>query len=494
MKLINSTKIFVISKIKRKVYLYRKLKNRKLHPLNISRKDLKASVQRYSTIRNKLISEIREYNVIEDPFDNNRIFFEGYKILSYNGDLMGKVFTREGHIYRGIYSESEDVFKRLWNTGILQVLGQNELIPKTTVTNYYTDEYPLILEHEVVTMSASKLWNYEMVKDASILICLIQQVCNAFGFKLHDGHLNNVTFNNGHPVFTDIGSIVINDGNVFRQKAGTLFAGCYRLLFWEVENSILKRIQPYDELNNTLCIEPQYYDDQTIECKLILKKYIRYHIIRSSLLSNYLIFKMFYLYDVRPEYIELLFNAGCRTKQVEDYSKDVNAILFAIESIKSEILKITDIGGSAGYIPKILQNNLSVEVNCLEHSDIKSEMAYNSYKEENIKLNTYLFNYIYGADEKTLELIKADLVTAVDVTNNLSIYQTWKADSLFNDLAKISNKYVAITIHIDEIKQKTYKITDIKKQFMMFFELVYENEFSLEKGKNIYVYLGRKII
>lgn len=486
-------KKFIIYKARQQVHLHRKLKEKRLHSLRIRKKDLIEWSNYYFKLKKGIVDEITSYNcaIFEEK---QKILLENYKILSYNGDLMGKVITNKGKIYRGIYKESRGMFEELWKTGLLQILGKYELIPKTTITEYYTEEYPIILEHEVVTMSTSKMWNYEMVKDACILICLIQDICNSFGFKLHDGHLNNVTFNNGHPVFTDIGSIVKNDGHIVGQKADLLFAGCYKLLFWQLENSVLKRVQMYDEMNNSIWIHPMYYNDQTIEYKAMLKKYMRYHLIRSSIISNYIIFKMFCLYDVRPEYISALFHNTNKVSNTPYYEEDVRAILAAINSVKIDIDNITDIGGSSGYVPQILEDSLSKRVNCVEYSDKNSELAYMSFRNEKRKINTYLFNYIYGADSETLNVLKADLVTAVDITHNMVVYQMCKIDSLLNDLYKLTNKYIAITIHIMKQDKQKYMGEDLVKKILKFYKILYINQFISDEYQTAIVFLCEKIV
>lgn len=487
MSLMNWKK-YIVFKTKQQVHLQRKMKERRLHPLKVKKSDLKECSKYYEKIKNNIINEIEKFNYVTNE-EEQKVLLRDYKILSYNGDFMGKVLTYKGKIYRGIYQESSLTFMELWETGILQILGKYELIPKTSISKYHTEDYPIILEHEIVTMSTSKIWNFEMIKDACILICLIQDICNYFGFKLHDGHLNNITFNNGHPVFTDIGSFVKNDDNIIGQKEDLLFAGCYRLLFWQLDNSILKRIQPYDEMNNSIWIHPMYYDDQTIEYKMMLKKYVRYHFFRSSIVANYLIYKMFCLYDIRPEYISLLFQNKDESSDISYYEEDMSAILKAIRFSKIDIENITDIGGSAGFFPRCLEEKLKVKVNSVEYKDKNSDLAYISFKNEKRNINTYLFNYIYGADNETLNVLKADLVTALDVTHNVAAYQVCKLDSLLNDLYKLTKKYIAITIHIMKQDIIQYTEVELENKISEFFKILYANRFvSTECDKGI-VYL-----
>ncbi len=484
-----NVKEFVVLKARQKAHLYKKLKSRKLHSKWISYKTLKTEKRYFDDIIHQLINKVKEIQKLSEiTIDKGTIKLVDYSILSYNGDFMGKVITKDDHIYRGIYKESCQAFIQLWKSGLLQALGEYGYIPETTVTEYFTEDYPIIIEHQKVLISESKLWNYEMIKDACIQMSIIQKVCNAFGFKLHDGHLNNVTFSNGRCLFTDIGSFMLDDGFYLGQKSAMTFAGLYRLLFWNLDNSILKRIQVYDEKNNSIWLTTMYYDDETIEYKCMLRKFLRYHLFRSSPVYNIIIRKIFYLYDTRPEYISLAFKNDILYKS-NIYSVDIEKIINYLKQTHMAICTCTDIGGNFGYLAEGIYKELKIHVKTIDYQDIGSEIAYCRFKTKNLPIDTFLYHYIYGSSNETRHIIESDLVTAIDITNNIEIYQAWKFDSLLNSLSKITKKYVCITCH--ENSEICEDLHSVKNTFKNFFELLYDMDFISGDNKPAILLVGK---
>ena len=137
---------FIIIYMKR---LYHILKRNKIHKskkIICTKKQLLEKHIYYEDYVESIYNEIVNYqNSINNELNEPSIYFTGYSILSYNGDRMGKVLGRDGKIYRGIYPESVPSFRKLWSTGLLQILGEHNLIPRTTITDYFSDEDPNIL-------------------------------------------------------------------------------------------------------------------------------------------------------------------------------------------------------------------------------------------------------------------------------------------------------------------------------------------------------------
>lgn len=440
------------------------LRNRKYlcKAIHIHRRDLKQQEVFYAELLHRYKNELEEYQKVHvgDVFAQGEIYIRNYKILSYNGDRMGKVFLYNGQICRGIYQESVAAFKRLWNTGLLQVLGAHHLIPETIVTEYYTDGYPIIIKHSAVEMSVSSIWNDAMIYDAAILICLIKQIANLVGFTLHDGHINNVSFESGKPIFTDIGSFVEDHGQPTICDREILFTAAYRLISSMVGNSILKHYQLYDECNNAIWTSPRVYDDMTREYQTLLKAFKRYHRFHSSLLCNQIIYRVFDCYNVQLEYISVLFGQCKNQKSEIRLFDDLNWIVGEIKNQKLDISSVVDVGGTEGQLALTLQRELLCTVRCLEADQDASVKAYRLIQSEGAPINTFLFNYMYGASNEKIASIRSDLVVARNVTNNYNMYHRYHIDSVFNALELLSNKYIVVTYHLDEEKAEKY-IADI---------------------------------
>jgi hypothetical protein len=451
----------------------------RLYPIRINKKQLNDSKNKFDGIVEELISEIKDFQ--QSDYTNNVSIYgsveeRNFKILSYNGDKMGKVLSKDGRIYRGIYKESAESFSKLWNSGVLQVLANHHYLPQSYATEYKNDEYPIIIEHEIVTMSTSKMWNSLMIKDACINMCIIQRVCSEFGFTLHDGHLNNITFHNGKPIFTDIGSIVENKGQRTSFAQGLVFSGAYRCLFSQLNNSILKSIQTFDEENNSIWISPRYYDDQTIEYRYALKKYKRYNKLHSSILCNKIIHDIFDKYSVKPEYFDILFGM-IQSEKVNELSllqfahKDVIDI---ISKYQNKIQTIVDVGGTQGRLAVDIKNKFPDKmIKTTEISYAFSEASYKYISEKSVGITSYLFHYLYGADQSSRDTIKSDLVICLDITNNLITFQDWKVDSLLNSIKKITNKYALITF---DLYHNKLDVSQFEKNVSDFFIIIEKHQ------------------
>lgn len=484
---------------KHKARFLKRSKDSNLYPLHITKRDLSDCEEYYDSLVNYMLAEMKQYHQTEKTEYEGQVLFEGYEILSFNGDRMGKVFSKDGEIYRGIYKESCEVFKELWDTGLLQVLASNGMIPKTEITGYYMPEYPIILKHSQVQIVMSKLWNTQMIKDAAILISLIKTISEKVGFTLHDGHMNNVTFHEGKPVFTDIGSFVKNKGQKTVCNKEILFSGCYRCIFQQLGNSILSRIQPYDEENNAIWLQPRFYDDLTREYYSALKKYESYHRYHSSLMTIYILHRMFHFYDVKPAYIDLIFTEKIMGNFENDVSStvksDIAYVMTVFSEMKLDFSSVVDLSNSRGRLGWKLFKNYNIPVISIEFSDDASNDAYLFYKNKKVRGNTLEFHYLYGCDGVSRRAVQADLAIALDITHNVISYQQYRIDSLFNSLRKMTRRYVIVTYYPKRGIPERYipisseeGIEEIKRCFQQFFELIEIKMIVSDENKEDYGY------
>lgn len=131
-----------------------------------------------------------------------------------NVDDIGRVFTYDGRIMRGIYPNGVKTIKELFEQGLIYDLESRGYIPKTSITEYYTDDFPMILEHECVkTVSYFSEWTFDMIKDAGLFIIELERYLRKHGWRLKDCHPYNILFSDkGNCLYVDIGSIVPLDG------------------------------------------------------------------------------------------------------------------------------------------------------------------------------------------------------------------------------------------------------------------------------------------
>lgn len=467
-------------------YIKRSREKGHIRPVHVSGAELKDRSNYYGGIVEDFVREMnaRAENFEADYPRNERL--TDYEILSFNGDRMGKVLRKDGEIYRGIYRESADDFREMWKTGLLQTLSAHGWIPETEISGYYTDEYPIILKHRTVDMNASKLWSYNMVREAAIRISLIQNIARRAGFTLHDGHMNNVTFHEGKPVFTDIGSFVKDRGQTTVCNREIVFSGCYRCVFRQLGNFMLSRNQTYDESNNMIWMTPRYYDDLTEEYRLALRKFRAYHRFRSSAVIRKIIHRMFDCWDVRPEYVDVLFPSETGAAE-NPYPKDVERIAAALREAGIVPASAVDVGGTAGHMSERIYKEYGVKVTCCETDDTVCDRAYAHFVAEKIPGNVFAFHYLYGCDPDSRRSVIADLATCADITHNVFSVQQYRCDSLLNSLRKMAYRYVAVTYYPYRVASEKYirRLTDegaedvqeFVRTFKEFFDVLLMKEF-----------------
>ncbi|MDD3137585.1 MAG: hypothetical protein PHX08_01255 [Lachnospiraceae bacterium] len=447
----------------------------------------------YSSIVDMIGKKIDNYVCEEQILTEKKNLLKNYYQVSFNGDWMGKVLRKEGKIYRGIYKESYEKFVRLWDTGIIQVLGQEKMIPKTEISKYYTEEYPIILEHEVVEISTSKSWCPEMIRDACIFMCVLRSVLQQKGYTLHDGHLNNVSYYRGFPIFTDIGSIVEDIGQWDGFSHELVYAGLYRLIFTDLNNSILKRIQVFDEYNNAIWLSDRIYDDMTFEYYKSLQIFKRNLFLHANFKLLWKTFKIFDLYYVTPKDIAMLFNykiEGIKGNKCRIEKECINKIEGLIDSVINDICSVTDIDSTDGELIASIKNKYNVACCLIETDDMVASNIYRKIKEKKLNINTIMLNIMYGMDDITLNVVQADLVVSWDILNSINCYQAWRFDSVMNALFKITKRYALFSI-VNRKSEDQRGRSELAKTVGIFF-IIKKNLIIELKEKKYIIYLVEK--
>lgn len=413
--------------------------------INICKRDIIERSQYYTQLVDEICREIRYYSFQNSEIDHHDLF-DGYQIVSYNGDRMGKVFLKDSEYYRGVYIESQNDFMELWKMGILQVFGDRGLIPRTEISQYCLPEYPVILHHQRVHMSPSLMWTFSMIKDAAILMAVINTVLQRFGYKLHDGHLNNITFHNGKPMFTDIGSIVKDRGQNVSFSKELVFSACYRMMFEMLGHTALGRIQVYDENNNAVWVRPRFYNDQMREYRMLIKEYYMMLRRKGNRNTRKVAVRIFEYYDVRPEYLELLFS-GFHVEEAEDEKKRIidNRIMDYIEQLPNTKSILFLSGCNDSIIEKLCGCDYKISIT--HYDEAISESIYKKTQKNRRKAEVYLFNYMYASSKNAREALKSDVVVVMDITHGTGTVQRFKTDSMMNSIRKLTSRYVVITYY-----------------------------------------------
>lgn len=159
-----------------------------------------------------IIQEIYDFKSEMKKFD----FCPTQRLINFDlrtslSDYYGVVVFKDDKIYRAIYPHRKQRFIELYNSGILQILSKEGLIPDFKVSDFYIDGYPLLIEVEKLNIIHVINYTYSMIKEETKLKLRLLEILNEFGYTLIDGHTANATFQNGKPVFFDLGSFVKSD-------------------------------------------------------------------------------------------------------------------------------------------------------------------------------------------------------------------------------------------------------------------------------------------
>lgn len=147
---------------------------------------------------------------------------------SFHADDLGFVFRWKGHLLRGIYPNAIEQAKRYFDSGFIKEIEEKKLFPKTWISDFENKQFGLILEHELIEpVTYATEWNFQMLKDAALMVLDIAQVGQKYGYNMIDCHKLNVMFQNNRPVYVDLGSFVENDKGVSGWKPYPSFLRSY---------------------------------------------------------------------------------------------------------------------------------------------------------------------------------------------------------------------------------------------------------------------------
>lgn len=124
-----------------------------------------------------------------------------------HADTLGFAFIWQGHFLRGIFPQSMEVAKSYFDTGFLDEVTSKGLFPKTWISEYENELFGMIIEHEMISpVLFATEWNFEMLKDAALMVLEIAQIGWKYGYNMVDCHKKNVLFKNNCPIYVDLGS------------------------------------------------------------------------------------------------------------------------------------------------------------------------------------------------------------------------------------------------------------------------------------------------
>jgi hypothetical protein len=122
-------------------------------------------------------------------------------------DDVGRLFYWRDGVYRGINANAVQKVIDLLESGLIEKLSAHGIFPVTTVTDFVTNEFPLVIQHEKLPFVSYPFeWSFTMFQEAAELVIRISEISAKYGFGLKDCHPYNILFRGTLPVYVDLGS------------------------------------------------------------------------------------------------------------------------------------------------------------------------------------------------------------------------------------------------------------------------------------------------
>lgn len=397
-------------------------------------------------LKEKLVNDIRKECISKVSLldHHNKTKLADVEMLSYNGDQMGKVFKSNGKIYRGIYKNKVKEFENIWNKGVFQVLWRYGLIPEIKISQYMTDEFPVVLEIQTVEIVDNSNWTFAMIRDACCLVCLLVDVLNEFECTLLDGHLNNVTFDHGKPVFVDIGSVIGYRPTAAKEELA--FCGLFRLLFGTLGNVMLYRMPVFNASINTAFLEPRFYNQLTRDYRYCLRSFLRYQMIHHGPIQYLIAFRMFHLYEYDVDSIERIFPTYLEKDVINEGTLNAELYESMIRDLSDcfEGKTVVDIGGGSDFVERILEIYSVPKAHYLDFNEKRLDQVYLQNDKHHNIVHYSLVNYIYLQKDQISKSFEADTVVAWFPLLNSRSYQGLNVQTIANQMIQLGKEKIFI--------------------------------------------------
>lgn len=464
--------------------------------------------------------------------------------LSRGYDNTGRVFWWQGRLFRGITREREQDVRDMFSSGMISELTKKRLIPQTEITNYYTNDYQLVLEHEIIPITTyTHEWSFTILKDSLLLAEELNQLLLKFGFAFDDVGGNNIFFHKGKPVFVDIGSF--RKRNIVEHAHLSTRQKFLILKLWRSNYNLARLVLIGGWM--PLTKNSQF----TLQEYLSLKSPIYRFFLKFKLFKQFTYFldkypAVFYNTDeriiqetprglgkylVRLKKYRLLpgrrrFSFERLIKKIEKLSLPTTKTKWggyyewfapnksqvsgpgrfdlALEIIKkyTDIKTIVEIASNAGVLAKMICDDTTVErIICTDYDEQAIDKLYSSIKGTGYadKILPLVINFSFPFntinEERPSERFRSDAVMAFALTHHLILSQHKSIDFIAENLAAYTSKYLFIEFmplgldHSGKIKPpdwytEEYFVTGLEK----YFEILER----VELGNNRILFVGIK--
>lgn len=430
--------------------IFRKNKS-DLKPIIISKKDLIEKKRYYEDKITLIVDEIKQFSFDENiPKATQKLDVEVY--LGHTMDGIGGLLKHQDKIYRVVSPDKLDNFVELYKTGILQTLAKHELIVDTKITDLYTENFPMILEHEKLEDVEPAYWSFYHYKASALNTLLINEIIGHFGYKLIDGHSGNTLFKNNKPVWVDIGSFIKTEEStvcleeIYSYQISYLLTSCF-------DNNFSSKVMSLESF-----VLPSTRFIESFEYRCFVKQFKKFHFWKSSRTVNFIIRQLFSKkLNLRPEFIDLIFNYIQNTTwsdyhvweesdlelELKSQASRFSRIIQLIREYAPTAKSLIDTAGNSGFFAALASKLLDMnKINLIDYDELAIVLSAERLKSLNI--NSYLKNFCYLQCQRPFSLKKSEIAVALALTHHLILTQKIDINAIFITLKNYSNKYVFV--------------------------------------------------
>ena len=401
-------------------------------------------------------------------------------------DEVGSLFFWKDRLFRAIHREHAKKIKALFSSGLIDELVNNNLFPKSWITNYGLQGYGLVVEHERIhPITYPREWSFSMLKDAAITVLEVSSIARKYGYQTKDANVNNIVFSGTNPLFVDLGSFVSVDSESRGWLAyeGFLQNYYYPMRIWQDGNAYIARrllvgsevdVMPHESY--LLYRSPALRAIKNDIIIRIVKLYFGYRGIslrsedqikrRLPGLAGRLIFRLrnnkvlpWQAFDFQSwiNKIAKINKKEYRTtwgkyqKEYEEaYRRGIIDPRFGriIELIeKYSINSVLELAGNRGVFAQMILDKTNVkQVICIDRDENAVDSMYLSFKNTGHPLTPAIVDFLVPmvslVEEPLTERFASDAVIALAVTHHLILTQHFALDYILDTIANYARKYV----------------------------------------------------
>jgi hypothetical protein len=450
-------------------------------------------------------------------------------------DECGKLLFWNNRVLRAIKHEFVGNAKDMLSNGMFSELVENNLFPRTWVTDFAMDGYGLILEHErIVPVLYPYEWSFSMIKDAAISVLKVNQIAIKYGYQTKDCHPFNILFDDLTPKYVDFGSFVKVNKNMSGWMAYKQFLESFYfpLKIWSKGNSFLARSMIANASEHLPLSEYILY-------KSSVAKRLNYSVIKmmSALYFNYKNLSMYsseQISELRPDIIGSVISRLREHRLLPFVSVNLSPLIKRVENINKKespstwgryhhafhdddgeirstprfdrIIEIVDayhidtaveLGGNQGVFSKLLKMKTKIKrMICIDIDENAIDALYISAKEQKVTITPALLNCIFPITfincKDPWERTRSDVVIALALTHHLLLGLGLGIDFMLETIGKYTNKYILIEFMPlglwDGAKAPPiphwYNIEWFRNSFMQRFNLISEEQ--LDKNRILF--------